>query len=271
MVRGKFPDVLKLAQVTPVFKKDDDKCMSNYRPIAVLPIFSKVFEKVLCVRLMDFFTKNNIISPLQYGFQRSVSTTHAIQMLTNEIYKSLNKREHNLSIFIDICKAFDTVNHSILIRKLQYYGVRGVAADYMRSYLSNRKQCVKVGSNVSRSVDVNSGIPQGSVAGPILFLIYINDLPNVSKKLSCILFADDTTFSASSPCHNELMSTVSVELDNVKRWTFVNRLSLNMSKTYYLLFSNRRRAVGDSLKLCLNGAEIERESEIKLSIYEYLR
>ena len=265
--RGIFPDILKSAEIIPVFKKDDSKIVSNYRPIAILPLFSKIFEKFFTNRLISFLNCNNIISPCQFGFQRGVSTENALTTLTKIIYDSLNSKSHNINVFIDLQKAFDTVNHKILLEKLFHYGVRGLALDYISSYLTGRSQCVRIGNCMSSVVPTNVGIPQGSVTGPILFLLYINDLPQVSSKFKSILFADDTTLCAVNPNFNDLIRDINCELEKIKVYFEVNRLSLNIKKTFAMLFTNRFKDVDHSLSVSFDGGKIKfKDSEKFLGV-----
>ena len=190
-------------------------------------------------RMTRFIEKYNILSPNQFGFQQGKSTTNAIVTFTEYIYNSLNKGNHDISLFIDLKKAFDTINHNILLQKLHHYGFRGIALQWLKSYLENRIQCVKIGNSLSNQTEINIGVPQGSILGPLLFLLYINDLPNASNLFSTILFADDTTISMRSENFCDLVETFNIELINIKKWLIKNRLSINLEKTYYMVFSNR--------------------------------
>mgnify|MGYP000542503182 CR=1 FL=1 len=254
-----FPSILKFASITPVYKKDDRTLVSNYRPIAVLPLLSKIFEKFITVRLTDFFLKHKIISPSQFGFQSGVSTVDALTKLTDFIYDSLNSRNHTVGVFVDLQKAFDTVNHGILLQKLNHYGVRGLPLAYLASYLRDRKQRVKINSTFSDAVTVNIGIPQGSTVGPLLFLIYINDLPSVSNSLSCILFADDTTFLSSNSNYTHLINSLNTELEKIDVWFAVNRLSLSSSKSFAMSFSNRPHDVDNSTNIKIGTSKLKFE------------
>ena len=195
---GIFPDKLKIAKVIPLFKKENPELPSKYRPISLLPIFSKIFEKLMYRRLYRFLQLNNILYSLQFGFQENHSVDHALVSLTEAVRYTLDNKRFGCGIFIDLQKAFDTVNHKILLSKLEHYGVRGCALEWFRSYLSDRKQYVSVNGSNSNLLSITCGVPQGSVLGPLLFLIYINDLPNASKKLKFYLFADDTNIYCES-------------------------------------------------------------------------
>ena len=191
---GKFPDDLKTGRITPIYKKDDAELLENYRPISTLPIFGKLFEKIIYSRLYSFFVSQNLLHEKQFGFRKNHSTSHAINYSVNHVNNSLKNKEHVLGIFIDLIlnKAFDTIDHQILLSKLETYGIRANAHSLITSYLSCRKQYVSVLGENSELLDVLYGVPQGSCLGPLLFLIYINDLCNVSKSEQFILFADDT-------------------------------------------------------------------------------
>ncbi|XP_057292368.1 uncharacterized protein LOC130618404 [Hydractinia symbiolongicarpus] len=193
---GKYPSLLKTAKVIPVHKGDSKLDVSNYRPISLLPVVSKIFEKVMFDRLYNFVTKMNLLHSKQYGFQKNKSTDQAILDLQANIVERLEKGEISCAIFLDFAKAFDTVNHRILIQKLNFYGVRGLALDWFSSYLTNRTQCVSVKNSNSHFINIENGVPQGSVLGPLLFLLYINDIVTASPVLQFYLFADDTVYSS---------------------------------------------------------------------------
>ena len=163
---------LKLARITPVFKKGSRLDIDNYRPISVLSNFSKLFEKAMYHRLYSYLEVQKILYPLQFGFREKCSTTHALISITESIRQSIDKNEFGCGIFIDLKKAFDTVNHAILLTKFNHYGIRGVVHDWFKSYLSQREQFVNVNGHNSLSSPVTCGGPQGSILGPLLFLLY---------------------------------------------------------------------------------------------------
>ena len=192
-INGIFPDALKIAKVTPIFKSGDKSLLSNYRPISLLNAFSKIYEKFLLKRLNSFLTKNNILYDGQFGFRKNRSTQFALVSFLDKITETLDKNEYALSLFIDLSKAFDTINHSLLLKKLSSYGIRGTALELFKNYLSNRLQCVEIDGVRSNLLKITCGVPQGSILGPLLFLLYINDIHTCTKLLKFYLFADDTT------------------------------------------------------------------------------
>ena len=235
---GIFPSTLKIAITIPIFKKGDSNLISNYRPIAILPLLSKVFEKCISNRILNFISINNLISPAQFGFVKSRSTEDAILNVTEKIYSALNSKHHCINVFIDFAKAFDTVDHVILIRKLAHYGIRGLPLQLINSYLTNRTQRVKINGILSSSETISKGVPQGSVLGPLLFILFINDLPNLSDDYSTTLFADDATFCFSGKDITGLVSLCNAELTKFFDWSVCNKLTVNISKTNFLLISN---------------------------------
>jgi hypothetical protein len=237
---GYFPDPLKLAQVTPVFKSGNKQHIGNYRPVSVLPLFSKIFERVMYCRLLSFLTKHNILYDYQFGFREKHSTNLALIHLVNKILQSWENGNIVIGLFLDLSKAFDTVNHDILLGKLCKYGIRGVALNWFRSYLSNRKQFVKINNMKSDILNINCGIPQGSILGPLLFLIYVNDMQSISKKLYFLLFADDTNVFIDGKDADTIVNHLNEELKLLIQWLHVNKLSLNISKTHYIIFSPKR-------------------------------
>ena len=263
---GLFPDKMKLAKVVPLFKSGDRKEISNYRPVSVLPQFSKILEKLYYKRLVKFVSDNNIIYGGQYGFQENLSTNLALMQLVEDLSYNIDIGNITTGVFIDLKKAFDTINHSILLKKLYVYGIRGIALDWINSYLSNRSQYVVYNGVNSESKFISCGVPQGSILGPLLFLLYINDLPNVSNKLKFILFADDTNVFFSSKDVDDINKTMKSELNMMSIWFKVNKLSLNLSKTNFMMFQNNVHSV--NCKIVVDGIEVSRVKSTKfLGVY----
>jgi len=255
-IYGIFPDLYKKACVTPIFKKGNALDINNYRPISILPLYSKIIEKCMARRLMSFFDLYSILSRNQFGFRKGLSTVDAVIDYSEYICNAIEERNHVIGVFIDYSKAFDTVNHTLLLSKLELYGIRDVALRLFESYLEGRSQCVKVGNVYSSDAALPTGVPQGSVLGPILFLTYINDFPNISPALKTILFADDTTVSVAGSDFVELCDHLNLEMQKIIQWSDANRLALNASKTSALVFSNRLHDVNFDHKPNLNGVDV---------------
>ena len=259
---GHVPKLMKIAKVIPIYKNKNPEEYTNYRPISLLPSISKIMEKVVHKRLYHFMNNQNLFYNSQYGFRPKCSTVHAISQLTANIIRAIDAKQHTIGVFLDLSKAFDTINHETLLNKLQFYGVRGLALEWFRSYLSGRKQYVHFNGIDSSEEDVTCGVPQGSVLGPLLFIIYTNDLPNALRDSSCILFADDTTIYQSSTNINTIVNKLSLELDHLTDWFRANKLSLNVAKTNYMIFTKTQDTL-PVITLKLGGETINRVENTK--------
>lgn len=237
---GVFPNNMKTAKVIPLYKTGEKNLFTNYRPISLLPQFSKILEKLFDIKLTNFVTKHDILTESQYGFRTGRSTTMALLELLEEVTMSLDSKKSTIGVFIDLKKAFDTIDHSLLLKKLEHYGIRGLVLDWLTSYLNHRKQYVQLNNITSDLYDVICGVPQGSILGPKLFILYINDICNVSKLFKFVIFADDTNIFSSHENIHTLSRLVSTELDKLHVWFSINKLSLNVSKTNYMVFTNRK-------------------------------
>ena len=227
---GAYPSKLKLSKITAIFKSDDETDALNYRPISLLSNFNKIFEKIMYNRMVRFIEEHSILYPSQYGFRKGHSTHHAIIDILEAIQSNMDRRLITCGIFIDLKKAFDTVNHKILLDKLNHYGFRGIINDWFRSYLTDRTQTTLTGSHISEKCVCTCGVPQGSVLGPLLFLLYVNDIHNCSSKLKFFLFADDTNITFADKNLKTLEVTVNNEIGKLNNWLTSNKLTLNTKK-----------------------------------------
>ena len=237
--KGVFPSDMKIARITPIHKEGSFTEPSNFRPISSLFYLSKIYEKFFSNRLINFFNKYSVISPKQFGFLSGVSTCDALMSLTEDIYAALNEKQHFIAAIIDVKKAFDCVNHSILINKLEKYGVRGIPLSWLTSYLADRKCYVELGPFKSNLNTLNIGVPQGSILGPLLFLVYVNNLPKFSDTLKTQLFADDTIVLNTGSDIDTLIDSTNGELTKLNDWTRANKLTIHPGKTKLLIVSNR--------------------------------
>lgn len=257
--RGCFPSALKCSKLVPVYKKGKRDIISNYRPISVLSCFSKVFEKVMSSRLYEHFDRNNLFAPSQFGYLNSKSINNALFSLLTSVYDLLDSKQRVGILMFDLSHAFDTVDHNLLLNKLDQYGVRGIANNWIKSYLLNRTQTVAITCNnrtaFSSPLTMKSGIPQGSVLGPLLFLIYANDLVTNFESEKVCQFADDTTAVFA---HNTIqsLSLVGTECANkMLSWTKANSLELNSAKTKLIIF-DPRKSCSESTLIKLSGRSI---------------
>lgn len=257
---GYLPPSYKCAKVVPVFKTGNKSRFDNYRPISLLSNFAKLLEKIVSIQMIRFIEENKILYKHQYGFRPGHDTTQPLINLLDRIYTNLNKpiSEYTLNVFLDLKKAFDTVDIGILLTKLEFYGFRHSSLKWFKNYLSNRQQFVSIEGVNSCKKTIKFGVPQGSVIGPILFLLYINDLPNATNFFTN-LFADDTSFAKSNKNLSELIRETNIELSKAQDWFRSNRLSLNVSKTKYIIFCNNNMQLDKNIcKLNIGGEIIER-------------
>ena len=269
MQDGFFPCELKTGRISPIYKKEDEQLIENYRPVSTLPVFGKIFEKIIYSRLYSFLVSKGIINENQFGFRKGHSTSNALNYSVEHIESLLAQKQHVLGIFIDLSKAFDTIDHGKLVSKLERYGIRGNALKLISSYLSNRKQYVNVLDTKSNELPVEFGVPQGSVLGPLLFILYINDICNISSDGKFVLFADDTNIFVAAESIRKVYEIANRVLKAVCNYMEVNLLHINVKKCCYMYFSPNKRSKNDSdpelnnQNLTINSKIISRVSHTK--------
>ena len=271
---GVFPTILKNGIITPVFKKGDSRYLDNYRPVSMLPIFGKILEKIIYKRLYSFLTTMGVIYDKQFGFRKNHSTSHAINYSVNKILNEIENKNHVIGVFIDLSKAFDTIDHQKLLVKLEHYGIRGRCHKILESYLSDRTQQTKFQGNISNKSKVEFGVPQGSVLGPLLFLVYINDIVNTSVYGHFVLFADDTNIFVVGKSANEAYDRANIVLNKINTYMLSNQLHINVGKCCYMHFRPRYdneerrtcarvRPFNSELYLILCGAKLKKVDKVK--------
>ena len=236
---GTYIDDWKKARVIPIFKSDDRQKCENYRPISILPIISKVFEKEIFRQLYCYLSKNELLSRFQSGFRPKHSTLSALIQLCDELLKNMDNGKMNCVVFLDVKKAFDSINHKILLHKMHVlFGISGLQLNWFESYLSNREQQCEVNDKLSTPKRIKCGVPQGSILGPLLFLVYINDMPDCLQNSDPSLYADDTVICASSNDCNDLVAIINADLENIRKWMGKNKLQIHPKKSKYMFVAS---------------------------------
>jgi len=260
--QGIFPSSLKTAKVVPIHKGGSKSEVTNYRPISLLCTFSKIYEKLMHSRVLGFLERNCSLFEGQYGFRPGRSCEHALLDAKSTILHSLSKKEVVLLLLIDFSKAFDVISHDILLDKLNYYGIRGLALKWFKSYLCSRKQFVSIEDSQSTVQEIKHGVPQGSILGPLLFIIYINDMPKISTHLKFVLYADDANILITGQNVEEVVQKVNKLSPLLLNWVDNNGLALNLKKTCYMLFTSTRNR-SPNIDIQLAGTNIERKTDAR--------
>ena len=263
---GVFPDEWKLARVVPVFKKGIRSDVNNYRPTSIIPIIARVFEKAIYDQFYKYLADNSMLSNCQSGFRKLHNTMTTLLKSTDEWRLNIDKGQINGVVFIDLKKAFDTVDHSILIDKMRRYGLNEQTLNFFTSYLENRSQRCFVNGHLSQKVSVRCGVPQGSILGPLLFLIFINDLPNCFDTAKTTMYADDTTLTFCASDTNSLESQINSELKQLNQWLVANKLTLNVSKTELMIITTRQKRtfIDDTLNVNNSGQPVNRVMSVNM-------
>jgi len=259
---GAIPDSLKIAKVIPVYKKGAKTSPGNYRPISLLSIFDKIMEKLMYKRVLNFLEQNKVLYNYQFGFRKNHSTSLAVMEVLDYIYQHSDNHEITLGIYIDLQKAFDTIDHSILLMKLQNYGVRGTVLQWFYNYLNKRQQYTVLPNYESETDVIKYGVPQGSVLGPLLFLIYVNDIQYAAPDSKIKLFADDTNIFFSDSDPEKLFSVANLNLTKLCEWFTANKLHLNLDKTCYSIFGQDIKD-SSTIRLYVNRVIIPRVESCK--------
>ena len=258
---GIFPHVFKITRVTPIHKKGDKSSPLNYRPISITHNISKIFEKLILMQITEYLSSNNLLNDYQFGFRKGRSTSDALLCLTEKIYENIERKESSLLLLLDLTKAFDSIDHDILIKKMKMMGIEGSPLQWFRSYLTSRPQFVKLGDIQSKPSLLTTGVPQGSILGPLLFTLYTNDLFNSHDSFS-ICFADDISILITDKNHDTLSQKAVIALNKIMTWIISNKLSLNVEKTSYLIISNK--SIKEDFKINFNQVELQRVSIAKI-------
>lgn len=248
---------MQVARVSILHKKGDKNDMGNYRPISILPVFSKALEKAILQKMSVFEGKHKLLSDSQFGFRKGFSTELALLTQKEHILSQLEDEKLVLGLYIDFSKAFDTINHELLIRKLEHYGIRGKAGALMEYYLKHRTQIVALDDCLSDPLQVSHGVPQGSILGPFLFNMYVNDVYSNAPSALFINYADDTSIFFSGQSSDELIAAANVALIKLDEWTQKNSLRINVQKTKAVIFHTKNKNIVAQTQILLRSTPVE--------------
>ena len=266
LVQGYFPDDLKAARVTPIYKNGDKDNLCNYRPISILPVCSKILEKLVHKQLYDYVTCNNILYKGQSGFRKHHSTCSALHKTIDRWNTEIDNGNYVGALFIDLSKAFDMVNHQLLVQKLYSLGIQNNENCWFKSYLNKRTQCVSINNSISASQFISSGVPQGSILGPLLFLLFINDMPVDLKHSVVDMYADDTLIYVCDKDVNVIENRLNEDINILCKWLENNLMKANVSKTKFMLLGTPvKTSQARDISVSMNNSEIEH-----VSCYNYL-
>ena len=253
-----------MGKVVPIFKSGDQTNASNYRPITILPVLSKIIEKAVHMQLYTFLKENKLLAREQFGFRPNLSTEVALAHLTDNILDNMDNGLVTGAVFLDLSKAFDTVDHQLLLKKLRSLGLDNNSMDWFKSYLSAREQVVSIGNCLSCPKPISVGVPQGSILGPLLFIIYVNDLPNCLRHCKIILYADDTLIHYSAKTVQDIETYLNIDLQTVSQWLQSNLLTLNCDKSRFVLFGSTRRLKSlNAVSIKINDSPLEHANSFK--------
>ena len=261
---GMYPSEFKLAKVIALYKKNSRSVPSNYRPISLLNCFNKIFESIVSKQLLKFIEKHKILYINQFGFRKGYSTTLALIDVVDYIRKAIDNNEYAIGIFLDLEKAFDSIDHEILLFKLSHYGFRGHVNNFLRSYLNQRQQYTRINNCNSNLSYIKYGVPQGSILGPLLFSLYINDIGQAMSNCKTNLFADDTAMIFKHKNIDQLKATCENSLKSICLWFKLNKLSLSLGKSSFLIFHGKKKNPKNEInKILIDGHEIHRVKSVK--------
>ena len=266
LLSGNFPELWKESKIIPLPKDSKTGFTgSNCRPISILPVLSKMLEKITFKQMFNYFNSNGLLTNAQHAYRPGHSTSTALVHMTDKWLKSIDDRLLVGAVLLDFTAAFDVIDHQILMAKLKCYGFSPLSLAWIESYLSGRKQKVFFNGSYSSSGNMTLGVPQGSCLGPLLFSIFINDLPFAVKNADLIMYADDSTLFYASPTSAELKQNLQVELNNITTWVRMNKLVLNISKTKSIVFGSRHAlANATALDLLVDDTSVEQVTKVKL-------